>query len=213
INGEFVGYEEIYAESKGKDYGRPFIGGYAATKESASDSLYFAQAALVGELDAEIEEFEPVGPTLSKDFVLMLFGAVFLIAIIGSAVAAAQVKSGKIFLVGAGVSLSEVLIVIGAIAGLNFVVKPLALATLVSLPIITAVYQNYLVIRIKKESFILKKIAELNSKINKVMMVGLVVVAILIFAIPAVGSPLMVYLLVVLVLSKGGFIGAIKEKR
>jgi hypothetical protein len=44
-------------------------------------------------------------------------------------------------------------------------------------------------------------------------MILLVIAAILVFALPEIGSPLLVYLLIVTILSRGIFINSIKEKR
>jgi hypothetical protein len=213
IDGKLIGSEDITADSKGKPYSKPLIGGILPTKEGASDMLHFAQATLAGELDAKIDKIEQVGPTFSKDFALIMIVTAVIIGMVGAAVVAAQLKSGFVFLISFFTSTSEFFIVLGVLTGLNFVIKPMTVFALVALPAITAVYQNVIALKIKKESFILKKIAELDGWINKILLVLLVVAAILVFALPEIGSPLLVYLLIVTILSKGIFINSIKEKK
>jgi hypothetical protein len=89
----------------------------------------------------------------------------------------------------------------------------MTLFALVALPAITAVYQNVIALKVKKESFILKKIAELDGGVNKILLVLLVIAAILVFVLPEIGSPLLIYLLIVTILSKGIFINSVKERR
>jgi hypothetical protein len=213
LDGEYIGSEEIYAEAKGKENSKPFVGGLASTKDDAEYMLQFTQAALVGETDADIKSVEPVGPSWNKNIIVVSMAIILVIAFTGAGFATYQLRGAQIFASGLFTNIAEPLIVLGMMSGLNTIIKPMTLFTLVGLSLLSAIYKNYIVVQIKKESFVLKKMNEIDSKLNWVFIGGLVLSVIIMWLVPAIGWPLMMYLIVVLILSKSIFIDAIKEKR
>jgi len=211
IDGKLIGYESIYSESKGKPYQKVIVGGDMQTKEDAMKALYFTQAIVKsGVLDARIDEASkytaPKTLLLNGAFYFLVFAAVAT-----SIVAGILLKKLKIIPVLLALTFSEIVIVIGTLAGLNIIITP---ATLVSLIVVGLILlANYLFVsyKFKKEGIIKSKILILSKKIGKWTMISIVVAIALVFVIPNFISPIIIYLITNFLLTRPLFFKALEK--
>jgi hypothetical protein len=214
VDGEIVGSEDIYSDSKGRNYSSPMIGGFGETKEDAQNYLYRLQAFLKsGEIDVQLQSVEKSEPNFGQNLLLIVLVAAFGILIASSVMIFVQSKSGVIALSGLVVGVSELMFVLGALAGLNIVIKPISLVALVFVACFTLFYQNYTIRWIGKESFILKKLAELGTKINWWVIGAITVGVVISFVSSEMGAILLIYFVTVLLLTKAMFYGSIISRK
>ncbi len=209
IDGKLIGSEEIYASNKELPYDRPIVGGAKLTKEDAMKALYFTQAMLKGGLDAKVEEIVPVK---EKQNPMGLIVYVMIGIVIASAIVSfVFLRKIKILFAGMLLGFSEIVIVIGAITGLNMMITISTLVSLIIVSLITFGYQNYITYKLKKEGIIKSKIVGLSKKINKWMIIAIIVSFALVFFFSSFISPILIQLIIILVLTKSLFIKTIES--
>jgi hypothetical protein len=74
------------------------------------------------------------------------------------------------------------------------------------------IYQNYSALWIRKEGLILRKIMELNSRLNKIFWIAAGLLLVLTLIKPDLAAPLLVYMILELTITKGLLFKAIKSK-
>ena len=212
LDGELIGSEEIYSESKGKPYATPVVTGTELTLHDVRNSLYFTQAMLQGEMDAEVESVEKLEPTFGKGSLNMILIIAVLIPIISGVIAGVLSRKIMTGLTSMALGFFELLIVAGSLAAFNLIVTPLCFAALIIVPLLSLIYHNYSLFKIKKQGFILKKIMDINKGMNKWLLISMLVFFILTFFIQTIAAILLIYVILVYLLSKETFFRSIKVR-
>lgn len=209
IDDKLIGSEDIYSENKGLAYEKPIIGGDVGTQEDATKMLYFAQSMLYGKLDAKVDSFTPAENNKVASFDIIVY--VMIGFAIASAIASAiLIKKLKIFITALLLGLSEIVIAIGSIVGLNFMITFSTLASFIAVGIMIFVYQNYIAYRIKKEGIIKSKILTLSKSMDTWLIVSLVILFILVFVYPSFIAALLIHLTTFFLLTKSMLLKAIE---
>jgi len=212
IDGKEAGSESIYAIDKGKNMTMMFIGSEAKTQPDALHSLYMLQSVLQGRTDAKITSVETAAPLLGDNAVKIFLVAIAAIVILNALLSFIIFRDIKTSAVALLLAVSEIIILIGILAGLKMTITVLTMSALVMISAITLVYQNYSVFWIKKAGMILRKTMELNSKLNKIFWVAVCVLALFTMFKPDFAAPLLLYFLLTVVVTKGLFFNTVKAK-
>ncbi|MDD5181966.1 MAG: hypothetical protein PHC66_02220 [Candidatus Nanoarchaeia archaeon] len=212
LDGETVGFETIYAIDKGKNLSSVFIGGEEKTKDDAFNTLHFVQAVLQGRTDAEIQSVDLAAPLTGEKTVFVFFAVIAGILFINALLNLIIFRDIKTAAVALLLGASEIIVIIGTISGLKMTITLLTMAAIVLVSVMNLVYQNYSVFWIKKEGIIMRKIAELNSRLNKIfwMAIGITTVVTLLWA--DLGTPILIYLMLEVIITKGLLFRTIKAK-
>ena len=211
IDGKLIGFEAIYSESKGKSYQKVIVGGDKQTKEDAMKSLYFTQAIVKsGKLDARIDS---VSRYVAPKALLLNITFYFLVsaAVVTSIVSGVLLKKLKIIAVLLALTFSEIVIVLGTLAGLNMVITYVTLVSLIMVSLI--MIGNYLFISyvLKKEGIIKSKILIFSKKITKWTIISVIISIALVFVIPNFISPVIIYLITNFLLTRPMFFKAVEK--
>jgi hypothetical protein len=211
LDGELIGSEEIFADSKGKPYRIPHVTGTRITKQDAEQALYQTQAILQGQLNAEVVRTENVPPSFGPDFLTYVFLTLFGLILIGSMVIAAQTRS--ILLTGTAilVGFAELTFVLGWLAVLNLLITSLTIAGLVTMAIFTSAYKIYVISRLKKEGISQFTLNKLGSRTGKVSWLLLGVFLATTFVFSQLAAPLVIYFIALVFLSKALFFKRIRS--
>jgi hypothetical protein len=211
IDDNLIGSEQIYSESKGLPYKNVVIGGDVATKNDAMKMLYFTQAVIKsGELNADIisvEKYTPRKSMLLLALPYVLLGSVILAALV-SFVFLRKIKPALALL---GITTSEIIIILGTLAGLNFVLDRVAVVSLMLVGLSSVAIYGYISYVVKKEGVIKSKMYLLSKFLNKWTLIALLISFILIFVVASFAAPFVIYLSVNLLLTRDMFINMIEK--
>ena len=208
-----IGSETIYASSKGLPYEKVTIGGDVKTKEDAAKLLHLSQSILKsGPLDAKVESVEKYTPKSSfilSSFVYILIGLVIL----AGAISFVFLKKIKVALFAVILGASEMLIVIGTLAGVNVIITPGVIISIILSGVIMTLFYSYVSYIFKKEGIITSKILGISKKITNWEIIGIVILTVLIMFIPSLVAPIAVYVAVNLTLTKAMFFKEIEKSK
>ena len=212
IDGVLIGSEPIYSDSKGMPYQRVVVGGDVATKDDAMKLLYFTQAIVKGgELNAEIVSVSDYHP---KSTFLVDILSYFLI-IVGIAAALTSfffLRKVKILLGMLWISFSEIIMVLGTLAGLNIIVTFSTLISLILVGLIIIGIYGYISFVFKKEGIIKSKITVLSKELTKWGVISIIVLFLFVFLAPQFISPILTYAVINTVLTRQMFMRIIEKE-
>ncbi|MCD6576037.1 MAG: PDZ domain-containing protein [Nanoarchaeota archaeon] len=213
IDGKKIGSEPIYAESKGLPYEKVTVGGDVKTKEDAMKMLYFTQSILkTGELNAKVESVEKY--SAPKSILLSSFIYILIAIIIATiAISFLLLKKIKVAILAGVLGASELVIVIGIVAGLNIIVTPGVLLSIIFTALIMLGIYSFISYKFKKEGIIKSKIMEISKEINKWEIIALVVLTIAIVFAPSLVAPIMVYVATNITLTKPIILKVIEKSK
>ncbi len=211
IDGELIGSEEILDNQKGIPYESPKVSGMVSTSEEAQRGIRLAQSSLKGELNANVEEITESEPRYQAPlFNYTLYGVIGLIVLSGI-ISFMFLKKPRVSLTGIFTGLSELIIALGVLAGLNFVINVQTLAGLSFMGLVVIGYQNYSTYRFKKEGIIFRKIKEFSKDLNKWLLIAIGIFFVLLFIVRDFSTPILVQLVIILLLTKAIFFKSIKK--
>lgn len=213
IDGVLLGSEKISTTLKGEPYTTPLVGGDVHTINvvDARDTRYFVQAIMQGKLYGTYGGMEKIEPSLKIPY-QMITVFVLVILAVNSAIVFARVKNPITALFAFVLPGLEILTVTGIIAGLNIIITPITFAAIIAVPVISMVLQQIIVHKGRKEHFIRKKMDELSKKLDWYLFIALVVFFVLDLVYAKLFAPILLYVLILLTLTKTTFIRNIKTK-
>ena len=211
IDGIKIGSERIFDGQKGRPYRTPMVGGTVLTNSEARNSLSLTQSLLKGELEANVEEIESAEPKYTMPlFRRTIDGVIGIIALTGI-VSFVILKKPFVSLTGILNGVSELIIVLGIIAGLNLIISVQTLVGLLFVGFVIFGYQNYSCYKFKKEGIILRKVDEFSSKLNKWLLIAIGIFFVLLFIVRDFSTPVFIQLIVIIILTKAIFFSSIKK--
>lgn len=211
IDGEMIGSEKIFDRNKGLPYETPSVGGMELTNHEAQRSLRMAQAALIGQLDANVEEIDSAEPTYTTPLFRRTIDGVIGIIALSGIVSFVILKKPFVSLTGILNGISELIIVLGIVAGLNLIISVQTLAGLIFVGFVIFGYQNYSCYKFKKEGIILRKVDEFSSKLNKWLLIAIGIFFVLLFILRDFSIPVFIQLITIILLTKAIFFNSIKK--
>jgi len=212
LDGQKIGSEDIYSDYKGKPFPLPNVGGAKTTKDDASQALYITQAILQGQVNAQVSKIEDTAAAYGPNFLNIITIVLIALIVSGSIVVLLQTKDLVLTAIGALLGFAELIFVVGWMSVLNIMITPMTVIGMIAMISFTIGYKIFVLNKIKKEGFTKYNINNQSSKLNKKILIALGVSTALIFVLPTIAVPLLLYFILLLCLTKSIFTKSINTK-